>query len=180
MDILHLILLVIATSFKFQLLRYVFVHSPLPCSIFLQQQHMENVMDLLSFRQFKFIGLATHQVQNLKKLKKLRLQLLIAFGFDIFTFQPNFLAKSITSRLGSFIMGLFLQFLGILQVLSACSHKIPKFLDQLINCFGPGVGVDVFFIGNVWVISTVKLERHMPRITVFHIIISKFYHRQEP
>ena len=71
-------------------------------------------MDPPLFRQFEFLGLATHQVQNSKKPKEFRVQLPIAFGFDIFVFQLNLLAKSITSRLSSFIVGLFLQFLCVL------------------------------------------------------------------
>ena len=66
------------------------------------------------FWQFEFVGLATHQVQNSKKPKELRLQLLIAFGFDIFAVQPKFLTGSVTSRLSSFIVSSFLQFLNVL------------------------------------------------------------------
>ena len=75
---------------------------------------MENVMDPLLFQQFEFVGLATHQVQNLKRPKELHLQLPVAFGFDLFTVQPNFLAGSITFRLSSFIVGSFLQSLGVI------------------------------------------------------------------
>ena len=71
-------------------------------------------MDLLSFWQFEFVGLATYWVQNSKRPKELCLQLLIAFGFDIFAVQPNLLARSITFRLSSFIVGSFFQFLGVL------------------------------------------------------------------
>ena len=69
---------------------------------------MKNVIDPPSFRQFKFIGLATHQMQNSKKPKELRLQLPIAFGFNIFAVQLNVFVGSIISRLSSFIVGLFL------------------------------------------------------------------------
>ena len=137
-------------------------------------------MDPLSFRQFKFIGLATHRVQNLKSLKELRLQLPIAFDFDIFAVQPNFLTRSVTFRLNSFIVGSFLQLLGLLQVLSLYSHEIPKFLGQLISCFELGAGVDVFFVKNTWVVPVVELERHVPHASVSCIIISKFYHGQKP
>ena len=71
-------------------------------------------MDLPLFRQFKFVGLATYWVQNSKKPKELRFQLPIIFDFDIFAIQPNFFAKSVTSRLSSFIVCSFLQFLGML------------------------------------------------------------------
>ena len=75
---------------------------------------MENVIDLLSFWQFEFVGLTTHRVQNSKRPKELRLQLPIAFGFDIFAVQLNLLTENVTSRLSFFIMGSFLQFLGVL------------------------------------------------------------------
>ena len=106
-------------------------------------------MDPLLFRQIEFVDLATYRLQNSKRPKKLYLQLLIAFGFDIFAIQPNFLAGSVTFRLCFFIVGLFMQFLGILQVFSAYTHKIPKFLGQLISCFGLEARVDIFFIENV-------------------------------
>ena len=67
-----------------------------------------------SFRQFEFRGLATHWLQNSKRPKELRLQLPIAFGFDIFAVQSNLFAGSITSRLNSFIVSSFLRFLGVL------------------------------------------------------------------
>ena len=75
---------------------------------------MENVIDSPSIWQFEFVGLAIHRVQNLKRPKKLCLQLPIAFGFDIFAVQPNLFTGSITSRLSFFIVGSFLQFLGVL------------------------------------------------------------------
>ena len=71
-------------------------------------------MDPLLFRKFEFVGLATYRVQNSKKSKKLHLQLSIAFGFDIFVVQPNFLTGSVTFKLSFFIVGSFLQFLGVL------------------------------------------------------------------
>ena len=70
-------------------------------------------MDFLSFRQFEFVGLATQQVQNSKRPKELRLQLLITFSFDIFAVQPNLVAETITSRLSSIIVDLLLQFLSM-------------------------------------------------------------------
>ena len=75
---------------------------------------MENVIDLSLFWQFEFVDLATHRVQNSKRPKELRLQLPITFGFNIFAIQPNLLAGSITFRLSFFIVGSFLQFLGML------------------------------------------------------------------
>ena len=137
-------------------------------------------MDYSLFQQFEFVGLVTYQVQNLKRPKELCLQLPIAFGFDIFAVQPNLLAGSITSRLNFFIVSLFLQFLGVLQVFSTYSHKIPKFFGQLISCFRPGVGVEVLSIGNTWVVPVVELKRRVLCTGIFCIIISKFCHWQKP
>ena len=53
-------------------------------------------------------------MQNSKKSIELRLQLPIAFGFDIFAIQLNVFVESITSRLSFFIVDLFLEFLGVL------------------------------------------------------------------
>ena len=136
-------------------------------------------MDPPLFRQFEFVGLAIYRVQNSKMPKKLRLQLPITFSFDIFAVQPNLLAQSITSRLSFFIMNSFLQFLGILQVLSACSYEIIKFLGQLIRCFGFGARVNILFIGNAWVVPAVELEKRVPHASVFCVIISVFRHGQE-
>ena len=137
-------------------------------------------MDPLLFRQFEFVDLVTHQVQNSKKPKKLHLQLLITFGFDIFAIQSNFLTRSETSRLSSFIVSLFLQFLDILQVFFTCSHEILKFFGQLISCFGPTAGVDQLFIGNAWVIPTLEIKKRVLHASIFRVIISEFCHRQKP
>ena len=145
---LYLVFLIIAAGFEFYLLSCLLAYPPLPCSVLLQQRHVENIMDPPSFWKFEFVGLATHQVQNLKKPKELRFQLPISFGFDIFAIQTNLLAGSVIARLSSFIVGSFLQFLNMLWVFSTCSYGIPKFLDQLISCFGFEVGIDVLFIGN--------------------------------
>ena len=48
-------------------------------------------MDPSLFRQFEFVCLASHQVQNSKRPKEFRLELLIVFDFNIFAIQPNFL-----------------------------------------------------------------------------------------
>ena len=137
-------------------------------------------MDFSSFWQFEFVDLATYRVQNLKRPKEFCLQLSIAFGFDIFTVQPNFFTRTVTSRFSSFIVGLFLQFLGMLQLLSIYSHEIPMFFGQLISCFRLGAKVDILFIGNTWVVPAVELKKHVPRTNVFCVILSKFRHRQKP
>ena len=70
-------------------------------------------MDLPLFWQFKFVSMANHWMQNLKKPKEFRLQISFVFVFDIFAVQLNLFARSITSKLSFFIVGSFLQFLGV-------------------------------------------------------------------
>lgn len=45
--------------------------------------------------------------------KNFRLQLLIAFSSDIYIVQLNLLTESVTSKLSSFIIASFLQFLNV-------------------------------------------------------------------
>ena len=127
---LHFVLFILTASFKFQLFCCFFVYPLFPCIVLPQQGYVENVMDPLSFWQFEFIDLATHQVQNSKRPKELCLQFPIAFGFNILTIQPNLLAGSITSRLSSFIVDLFLQLLGMLKFFL---HIAIRFLSFLVN-----------------------------------------------
>ena len=61
-------------------------------------------------------------MQNLKRFQKFRLQLLVLFSFDLFAIQPNFIIKSIASRLDAFIVGLFLKFLSVIEVLLANNY----------------------------------------------------------
>ena len=138
---------------------------------------MENVIDLSSFCQFEFVGLAIYWVQNSKRPKKFCLQLLITFCFDIFAVQPNFLTKNINSRLRFFIVSSFLQFLIVLKVFSVCSHKFPKFFGQLISCFGCRTRVDVLFLEIAYVVTAVEFKRHVPYTGMFYVIISKFCHK---
>ena len=137
-------------------------------------------MDPPLFQQFKFVSLATYPVQYSKSSKELRFQLLIIFGFDIFTAQLNFLAGSIISRLSSFIVSSFLQFLSMLQVLSLCNYKIPKFFGQPISYFGPGAGVNVLFVENAWVVLAVELKKHISYANMVCVIISDLCYGQEP
>ena len=49
--------------------------------------------------------------------------------------------------------------------------------SQLINCFRPEAGINIFFIRNAWVVLAVELERHVPYADIFCVIISKFRYR---
>ena len=62
-------------------------------------------------------------MQNSKRFKELCLQVLISFGLDIFAVQPNFITGGIAPRLDAFIVGPFLEFLGMVEVLSANDHQ---------------------------------------------------------
>ena len=74
--------------------------------------------------QFEFVGLFAYWVQNSKRSKELRLQLPVSFGLDVFAVQPNFITGGIAPRLDAFIVGPFLKFLGMVEVLSANNHQL--------------------------------------------------------
>ena len=75
-------------------------------------------MDLLFLWKLEFISLFANWMENSKRTKEFGFQLSISFGFDVFTIQPNFVIRNIASRLCASIMGLFLKFLGVIEVLT--------------------------------------------------------------
>ena len=83
-------------------------------------------MNFPFFWKFEFVGLLANWIQNLKKIKKFDFQILILFGFDVFAIQPNFVFRSIASRLCIFIMSLLLKLLGVVEVFTANQHKFLK------------------------------------------------------
>ena len=75
---------------------------------------------------FEFIGLLANRMQNSKKTKKFGFQLLISFGFNVFAIQSNLVIRNIASNLCTFIISLFLKFLGMMEVFTVNQHKFPK------------------------------------------------------
>ena len=59
--------------------------------------------------------------------KKLCLQLSVMLSLDMFTIQPNFLAKGIASRFDSFIVNLFLKFLCMVEIFLANNYPLSEF-----------------------------------------------------
>ena len=62
-------------------------------------------------------------MEDLKKSKKLYFQLLVFFNLDIFSIQPNFIARGIACRLDAFIIGLFLKILSIVEIFSINNYQ---------------------------------------------------------
>ncbi len=58
--------------------------------------------------------------------KKLALELLVPFRFDVSAVQPNLLARSVALALYSFVMGSFLQLLCVEEVLAADFHQLSQ------------------------------------------------------
>ena len=48
-------------------------------------------------------------------------------GLDIHTVQPKFLAGGLALRFDSFIVGLFLKFLGMIEIFSVNNHQLSEF-----------------------------------------------------
>ena len=55
---------------------------------------------------------------------KLSFQFAILLDYELFITQPDFIAWSIALRLYSLIMGLFLKFLGVVDILLVNGYKI--------------------------------------------------------
>lgn len=55
-------------------------------------------------------------MEDAKWFKKLCFQLPVVFGFDIFGIQPTFITKSIVFEFDAFIIGPFLEFLGMIEM----------------------------------------------------------------
>ena len=64
----------------------------------------------------------------------------------------------------------------VLKVLSAYSHKTPKVVAQLIDCVGSRTEVDVFLVGDVWVLAAVELKRRVTHVGDFRIVAGKLGH----
>ncbi len=65
-------------------------------------------------------------MQYPKKSKVFSLEFPILLGFDIFTIQPNFVARGIASRLYMLVVISLLKLLYILEVLSVDSHQLSE------------------------------------------------------
>ena len=63
-------------------------------------------------------------MENSERSKELGLKLQIAFGFDVFAIQPNFVTEGIAFRLDIFIVSLLLKLLTMVEDLSTNDHQI--------------------------------------------------------
>ena len=60
----------------------------------------------------------------MERSKEHGFMLLVAFGFDLFVIQPNFVTKCVALRLDVSIVSLFLKLLRVVEVLPANGHQI--------------------------------------------------------
>ena len=63
-------------------------------------------------------------MEHLERFKELCLQLLVMLGLDVFAVQPYFVIRGIAFRLNTFIVGLLLEFLSVLEVFLANNHQL--------------------------------------------------------
>ena len=84
-------------------------------------------MDSPLLRELQLVCLFPDRMEDSERPKELCLQLPVAFGLDIFTVQPNFLAGGVASRFDSLIVSSFLEFLGMVDVFSAHNHQFSEF-----------------------------------------------------
>ena len=84
-------------------------------------------MNSLFSRKLHLVYLLSDRMEHPERPKKLYLQLPVMLCLDVFAVQPNFFARSVAPRLNSFIMSLFLKFLGIMEVLIIHNLQVSKF-----------------------------------------------------
>ena len=84
---------------------------------------MKNIMDSPLLRELQLVCLFPDRIEDLERPKELCLQLLVAFGLDIFAIQPNFFTRGIAPRFYSLIVSSFLKFLGMVEVFLANNHQ---------------------------------------------------------
>ena len=84
-------------------------------------------MDSPLLREFQLVCLFPDRMEDSERPKEFCLQLPVAFGLDIFTVQPNFLAGSVALRFDSLIVSSFLKLLGMVEIFSANNHQLSKF-----------------------------------------------------
>lgn len=65
-------------------------------------------------------------MNDAEQSKKLGLELLIFFGFDVFTILSNFVAGSVDAKFNAFLMSFFLKFLGIKEVIAIDDYEFSK------------------------------------------------------
>ena len=66
-------------------------------------------------------------MEDSERSKELRFQLSLLFSLDIFTIQLNFLTGGITSWLNALIVGLFLEFLDMVEIFAKYHYQISEF-----------------------------------------------------
>ena len=67
-------------------------------------------------------------MEHLKQPKKLYFPLVVPLGLNEFVIQQTFLIGGVALRLDSLIMGLFLAFLGMVEIFATYDHQLFKFL----------------------------------------------------
>ena len=87
---------------------------------------MKDVVILLFLGQFKLVSLFAYQVQHSKKTERLSFQLTIPLSFKMHATQPNFVAGGVVLELDTFVVGLFLRLLYMVEVLLANGHQLSK------------------------------------------------------
>ena len=63
-------------------------------------------------------------MSNSERFKEFGLKFLVAFSFNVFAIQPNFVIKGVAPRFNFFIISLLLKLLSMVKVLLANSDQI--------------------------------------------------------
>ena len=87
---------------------------------------MKDVVNPPFLRQFELVSLFAYWVLYSKRTEKLGFQLAILLSSEVLATQPDLVARGIALRLDSFIVGLLLKFLGVVEILLANGHEVSE------------------------------------------------------
>ena len=77
--------------------------------------------------KLQLVCLLPSRMEHSKRSKEFCLQLPVPLGPNIFTVQPNFLARRIALGFDSFIVSPFLKFLGMVEVFLTNNYQLIEF-----------------------------------------------------
>ena len=87
---------------------------------------MKDVVNPSFLRQFELVSLFAYWVQYSKKTKNLGFQVAIPLSFEMLATQPYFVAWGVALWLDTFIVGLLLKLLCVVEVLLANGHQLSE------------------------------------------------------
>ena len=149
--------------------------------VFFQQKHMKYEMNLLTWWQRQLVSLFNFAFYNndLKRIKQTMFQFVIAFNFDVFNIQSNYIIYIVNYFLDTFVSISSLCFLCQFYCLSQNIIHTSQLMCiiQRDKCFL--FRIWLFLITFARIIIYVRLEKWHIYKCMLRVVINKFRHEQK-